>query len=119
MKKFLIVVLLFPCLTFAQEKGAVVGKDIVTILPTAVPTAFSTPQFANTTRLSSAFVRNSTDIEVGCAFSGATAPHFVVPAGSTWWQNFGANDEYHAGPIGCIRFAATPASGNIIIGGTK
>ncbi len=91
----------------------------VVVLPTAVPTAFGTPQFAAVTNMKSMFVQNTTNIDVACALGGATTPQYIVPAGSVWYENYGANGLKNSAAIGCTRLGATPASGQLTIGGTK
>jgi hypothetical protein len=93
---------------------------MVTILPTAVPTAFGTPQFANTTPLRTFTVDNSTgDVEIWCAVGGLTAASFRVPAGSTYTDNLGARGNVMSGAVGCIHPANTPSAGTIAIYGSR
>lgn len=92
---------------------------MVTILPTALPTAFSTPQFANSTALASYYVNNTTNQEIWCAFSGGSSPHFPVPAGSIWYENLSSNGKKFSGGIACIHPANTPSSGTVEIGGSN
>lgn len=106
----------FP-ITLNSALAEATPAAIATILPTALPTAFGTPQFPNTNALKSAFINNTTNQEVWCATSGGTSPTIVVPAGSYWFDNYGDSDAKMSGAIGCIHPAATPASGTVEIGG--
>lgn len=95
-------------------------SSIVTVLPTALPTAYSTPHFNTSgSRLKHIWIRNSTNEEVWCATNGSTSTSIVVPAGSTWWDNLGARGQELRGAVGCIHPSSTPASGNIVIGGNN
>ena len=114
----LLVLLSLASIAIAEPKEANYAS-ITTILPTALPTAYSTPHFANTAQKRHVWIRNSTNEEVWCAVNGSTSTSIVVPAGATWWDNLGARDQKLSGPIGCIRPANTPASGNVIIGGSN
>lgn len=92
---------------------------MITILPTALPTAYSTPQFANATPLASYYVNNTTNQEIWCSFNGGTSTHFPVPAGSIWYENLSSNGKKFSGGIACIHPANTPSSGTVEIGGNQ
>jgi len=113
-----LILLSVVTLAFAEPKEANFAA-ITTILPTALPTAYSTPQFNNTATKRHVWIRNSTNEEVWCAVNGSTSTSIVIPAGSTWWDSLGARDQKLSGGIGCIHPSSTPASGNVIIGGNN
>lgn len=93
---------------------------MITIIPTAVPTAYGTPQFANSAALKTVTVDNSTgNVEIWCAYDGLTATSLRVPAGSVYTDNLFAHGNVMSGPVGCIHPAATPATGTISIYGGK
>lgn len=102
----------------SMAQAEVTPATMVSILPTAQPTAFGTPQFANTASLLTVTVDNATgDTEIWCAYNGATAPSFAVPAGSVFTDNFGARGQKMSGAVGCIHPGNTPAAGVVRIYG--
>lgn len=91
----------------------------VTIIPTAIPTAWPTPQFANSAPLSSLTIRNGFDQNVWCDYGVATPAPFTVPAGSTYTSNFASRGRKMSSSVRCLRPAATPAAGTLEIWGEK
>lgn len=91
----------------------------ITVLPTAIPTAWPTPQFSNSEPLSSLTIRNGFDQNVWCDYGVSTPAPFTVPAGSTYTSNFASRDRRMSSSVRCLRPAATPASGTLEIWGEK
>ncbi len=122
----LIAVLLTPSLVFGQS---FVGTEMtpipmVIVAATAVPTAFSTPQYIVTPTNSvarSITVDNSTgSAEVYCAYNGSATPHFKVPAGAAYTDNFGDRAQVMPRALGCINPAQnTPSTGSVAIYGDR
>lgn len=92
---------------------------MVTVLPTAMPTAFTTPQYAGLAGAKSYTVLNGFNQDVWCAYGGASAAAFAVPATSSLTDNCGARGDTCAGGLSCIHPSSTPASGTLQIWGSK
>lgn len=91
----------------------------IAILPTAVPTAFGTPQFAAVANLKSLTIDNSTNIDIVCAYGGSITPAAIIHGGSTYTENYASNGLKMSAAVGCARLGATPASGQVSIWGLK
>lgn len=118
--KFLLISLLATVPAWA-DPGIVeqVPVPMVVILPTALPTAFPTPQFGAGQTLRTRTVCNYTNVEVWCTDSYPTVSPYSVAAGACETQNYGANNSQASKGVGCIRPANTPASGTVNIWGSK
>lgn len=102
------------------QSAAMTPAAMITILPTAVPTAYSTPQFPNTEALKTLTIDNSTgDAEIQCAYGGGTTSVLRVPAGSVFTENYGDRNTTMSAAVGCIRSGPTPSTGSIAIYGSK
>lgn len=127
MKKILclcsFLALLGPVFVHAQPTGFTVVTPIakITQLPTAIPTAYGTPQFVNSTSLRSITIYNGFDQPVDCQYGAPVTPiaPFRVPANSAYTSNFGSRNQVMQTHIGCIRTGSTPASGTLEIWGEK
>jgi hypothetical protein len=127
MKKLLLIVFLLPAVAFAgpsaqddlTQRHEVTPIPMITVIPTAIPTAYSTPQFTNTDALRSVTVDNGFDQDVWCAFNGSTSTHFRVRAGTAYFKNWAENQQKYSGGVSCIRPSSTPASGTLVIYGDK
>lgn len=92
---------------------------MVVILPTQLPTAFATPQFANSGNLKTRTICNATNQDVWCANNAATPIAYNVPAGTCNTENYAANWLTQTKGIGCIHPSSTPSSGTVTIWGSK
>jgi hypothetical protein len=92
---------------------------MVTVLPTAMPTAFGTPQYAGLAGAKTYTVQSTFDQETWCAYGGATSAAFSVGASKTVTDNCAARGAQCSGAISCIHPANTPASGTLQIWGSK
>lgn len=86
---------------------------MVIVAANAVPTAFGTPNFVGTPGIRTSSVTNTTNQDLYCALNGSITPFAFVPAGSTWYENWAANQLKLSGGINCIHPSSTPASGSV------
>lgn len=89
----------------------------VTILPTAIPTSWPTPQFSNTRAVSALTINNSYNVDVQCDYGVSTPAPFTVPSGTIYTDNFGARGEKMSSHVRCARVANTPNTGSLKIFG--
>ena len=92
----------------------------VTVLPTAMPTAFGTPFLAaNAEGARSLTINNGFNQDVWCDYGVGTPAPFTVPAGSSFFSNFANKGMRASGAVRCIHPSSTPASGTLQIFGEK
>lgn len=116
-----------PCVASVDDQGRVLFSPLavnaremtpipeITVLPTAIPTAFSTPQFSNTRAISALTINNNFNVDVLCDYGVSTPAPFTVPAGTIYTDNFGARQEKMSSPVRCIRASNTPSTGSLKI----
>lgn len=97
----------------------VLYKEMTTVLPTAVPTAFITPAHVINSSTGVKFqkisVINESDCAVVVSYDGITAID-IVPAKTAWEDNLARDKRYHQGAI-YIRGQAACTAGNVYITG--
>jgi hypothetical protein len=122
MKKILIASVFLASTAWAGSPASTETTVLaeVTILATAVPTAFGTPQVAaDPSGKASIFISNTTEQSAECAFNGSITPNVTVLSGSVYYENYAANALRMSQAIGCHRTGTLPTTGSIKIGGTK
>lgn len=92
---------------------------MVTVLPTAIPTAYSTPLAILSGAKTMTVDNASENQEVWCNYGGGTATHFSVPAGSIYTDNAGTRGDTISTGIACIHPGSTPSAGSLKIYGSK
>lgn len=99
--------------------GEVTPVPAITILPTALPTAFSTPQFSNSGALKTRTICNTTNELLLCANDMATPIPYPILANTCETQNFFMNGQKMSTGIGCIHPSNTPTGGSVLIFGSR
>lgn len=93
---------------------------MATIIPTALPTAWPTPQFTGSTDAVSTTIVNQFNVDMWCDNGLATPAPYSVPSQTSKTDNYGANGRKFSGSIRCIHPGApTPGSGTAQIYGYK
>jgi hypothetical protein len=92
---------------------------MVTVLATSVPSAFGTPVVVDAAGLKTAYVNNTTNQEVWCAYNGSSGVAFPVPALSQANQNLVTLGLKVTNGIACKYASTLPTSGNLEIGGAN
>jgi hypothetical protein len=130
MKKLMFVLVLLPALAWGQAATptpAVQGKHgestvqaywkaQVVLVPTVVPTAFSTPQLLNSQPIKYLDVLNQSNCDVVVSLDGGTAENVTVPAGKPWSPPLAEMGMHHSGNVK-IRANSACTSGNVSITG--
>lgn len=86
---------------------------IVTVLATAVPTAFGTPQATNASAAKFMQVCNYTDQLIWGAYNGGTSPQFSVAPGGCYWRNWGAANGKVSTSVAIARPGTLPTTGDV------
>lgn len=87
----------------------------VSILATAVPTVFPTPQATTSAAAKFMQVCNGTNQDIVGAYNLATVPYFRVRVGDCYYRNWAANKETYNGPVAIARPGTLPTSGEVSI----
>lgn len=90
-------------------------KAMLTILPSAVPTAYTTPQFVNSQPMRAIDVVNNSDCDVVVSLDGGGADNFIVPQKSALTIDVAKYKLHHARNVN-IRGQAACSAGNVYIG---
>lgn len=130
MRKLIFLLLLFPSFSMAQTPTPTNTPDMgrvhrqttnqaffvpeVTILPTAVPTAYGTPQLVNKLPLQEVTIINDCDVNAHCDPVGDGRDYWFIPPKSADTEQLGGYGLHHSGNVGC-RGDATCNSGRITI----